>query len=125
LSEADISVGRLFTRPQPFDRAVKESRANRSEIRSMPLEILHFPLVFFGGSTASERSQIATSTSAGVLLSGVQPVLTSCQFANHGYSLQLAVVQFVRLTRDCSPTTFNSVLPRLSIISRRSFCTPS
>jgi hypothetical protein len=63
----------------------------------MPLEILHFALVLFGCRTRFKRTQVAASTSAGVLLSRVKPILAGCKFTNHGCAPPVGdLVQFMR-----------------------------
>jgi hypothetical protein len=49
----------------------------------MPLEILHFPLVLFSRRTRFERTQVAASTGAGILLPRVKSVLAGRKFADH------------------------------------------
>jgi hypothetical protein len=52
----------------------------------VPLEILHFALVLFGGGTGFKRSQVSASARSGILFARVKPVLAGCQFTDHGGS---------------------------------------
>src|SRR5664279_4551168 len=49
----------------------------------MPLEILHLPLVLFGGGARLEGAEIATLAGLRIELPRVQPVFAGAQFADH------------------------------------------
>jgi len=51
---------------------------------SVVLEVLHRPLVLFGGRSTSERSEVSSFARAGVGFAGIQPVFSRAEFADHG-----------------------------------------
>jgi hypothetical protein len=50
------------------------------------LEKLHGSFVFFRGASATERPKVPSSSTLGIDLARIQPILARFQFANHGGS---------------------------------------
>ena len=51
--------------------------------RSVPLEVLDFAFVFFGGATGGESTEVAALAGMGVGFAGVETVFTGFKFTNH------------------------------------------
>jgi hypothetical protein len=51
-------------------------------------EKLHRALVLFGGSARFESPQVAATSSLGILLSRIEPILSGFHFANHCLLMQ-------------------------------------
>jgi hypothetical protein len=67
--------GNYVLRRSVVDGATAEQRQWRIDRqRSMPLEVLHRPLVLFCGVASLERPEIATFSGTGILLSRVEPI---------------------------------------------------
>ena len=69
-------------------------------LTSVPFEVLNFPFVLFRLFSRLESSQVPTLAGLSILLSGVQPVLSGLQLADHA-ALGLDALRLAALLRAC------------------------
>src|SRR5579859_202715 len=84
---------RMLRRGSSGDTSRRRSReperyANHSASSSLTLEILHIPLVLFGGASGLEGAEVAAPLGLGVDFSRIQPVFAAAQFSNHDHPPQ-------------------------------------